>query len=165
MRQTFAKRSTGLNPWGSSPIYISQKRFTRIEENALLPQRRYPREIMIEQDYNNIRTEIVALLHAARTASARSVNALMTASYWSIGRRLVQFEQQGEERAEYGGALVSQLADDLTRQFGRGFSQPNLWKMRAFYLAWPDKKDSLDSVERIFKVIFFQRFSFTAVRH
>jgi transcription elongation GreA/GreB family factor len=49
---------------------------------------------MIEQDYNNIRTEIVALLHAARTASARSVNALMTASYWAIGRRLVQFEQQ-----------------------------------------------------------------------
>jgi hypothetical protein len=87
---------------------------------------------MIEQDYSNIRTEIVALLHAARTASARSINALMTASYWAIGRRIVQFEQQGEERAEYGDALVSQLADDLTRQFGRGFSQPNLWKMRAF---------------------------------
>nr|WP_281176090.1 PDDEXK nuclease domain-containing protein [Edaphobacter aggregans] len=83
---------------------------------------------------------MVALLHAARTASARSVNALMTASYWAIGRRIVQFEQQGEERAEYGDALVSQLADDLTRQFGRGFSQPNLWKMRAFYLAWPDKQ-------------------------
>ena len=120
MRQTFAKRSTGLNPWGSSPIYISQKRSTRIEENALMPQRRYPREKMIEQDYSNIRTEIVALLHAARTASARSVNALMTASYWAIGRRLVRFEQQGEERAEYGGALVSQLADDLTRNLAGG---------------------------------------------
>jgi hypothetical protein len=64
----------------------------------------------------------------------------MTASYWEIGRRIVQFEQQGEKRAEYGDALVSQLADDLTRQFGRGFSQPNLWKMRAFYLAWPEKQ-------------------------
>jgi len=129
-----------------------------------MPQPRYPIEKMIEQDYGNIRTEIVALLHAARIASARSVNALMTASYWEIGRRIVQFEQQGEERAEYGEALVGQLAVDLTRQFGRGFSQPNLWKMRAFYLAWPDKTDSLDSVERIFKVIFFQRFSFTAGR-
>ena len=55
---------------------------------------------MIEQDYSNIRTEIVALLNAARTSSARSVNALMTASYWEIGRRIVQFEQQGEKRAE-----------------------------------------------------------------
>ena len=95
---------------------------------------------MIEQDYSNIRTEIVALLHAARTASARSVNALMTASYWAIGRRIVQFEQQGEERAEYGDALVSQLADDLTRQFGRGFSQPNLWKMWLWGICLPKPK-------------------------
>lgn len=65
-----------------------------------MPQPRYPREKMIEQDYSNIRTEIVALLNAARTSSARSVNALMTASYWEIGRRIVQFEQQGEKRAE-----------------------------------------------------------------
>jgi len=111
-----------------------------MEEDVHMPQHRYPSEKMIEQDYSNIRTQIVALLQAARTASARSVNALMTASYWEIGRRIVQFEQQGEKRAEYGEALVSQLADDLTRQFGRGFSQPNLWKMRAFYLAWPEKR-------------------------
>src|SRR5437879_4058268 len=127
-------------PVGEQPDLPLTERATRIEEKAVMPQRRYPREKMIEQDYSNIRTEIVALLHAARTASARSVNALMTASYWAIGRRIVQFEQQGEERAEYGDALVSQLADDLTRQFGRGFSQPNLWKMRAFYLAWPEKQ-------------------------
>ena len=75
---------------------------------------------MIEQHDSGIRAEIVALLRAARIASARSVNALMTASYWEIGRRIVQFEQVGEERAEYGEALLSQLAVDLTRQFGRG---------------------------------------------
>ena len=50
------------------------------------------------QNYSAIRTEIVALLHAARTASVRSVNALMTATYWEIGRRIVEFEQQGRER-------------------------------------------------------------------
>jgi hypothetical protein len=50
---------------------------------------------MIEEHYRDIREEIVALLRAARAASARSVNALMTASYWEIGRRIVQFEQQG----------------------------------------------------------------------
>lgn len=95
---------------------------------------------MIEQNYNEVRAEIVTLLEAARAASARSVNALMTASYWEIGRRIVESEMQGEKRADYGGQLVERLAGDLTKQFGRGFSQPNLWKMRAFYLAWPEKK-------------------------
>jgi hypothetical protein len=111
---------------------------------------------MIEQDYSNIRAEIIALLHAAQTASARSVNALMTASYWEIGRRIVQFEQQGEERAEYGEALVSQLAGDLTLQFGRGFSQPNLWKMRVFYLAWPEKQ-ILSTLSRESSKSFFSK--------
>ena len=98
------------------------------------------KENMIEQNYNEVRAEIVTLLEAARAASARSVNALMTASYWEIGRRIVESEMQGEKRADYGGQLVERLAGDLTKQFGRGFSQPNLWKMRAFYLAWPEKK-------------------------
>lgn len=89
------------------------------------------------QNYSAIRTEIVALLNTARTASARSVNALMTATYWEIGRRIVEFEQQGQERAEYGEALIKQLAADLTRQFGRGFGAVNLSQMRRFYLAWP----------------------------
>ena len=49
------------------------------------------------QNYSAVRTEIVALLNAARTASVRSVNALMTATYWEIGRRIVEFEQQGQK--------------------------------------------------------------------
>jgi len=74
---------------------------------------------------------------AARRAAARSVNALMTASYWEIGRRIVEFEQGGEGRAEYGEALIRRLASDLTRPFGRGFGAVNLSQMRRFYLAWP----------------------------
>ncbi len=87
--------------------------------------------------YGDVHTGIVDLLEAARRAAVRSVNALMTASYWEIGRRIVEFEQGGEGRAEYGAALIRRLGDDLTRQFGRGFSRQNLWQMRAFYLAWP----------------------------
>ena len=59
-------------------------------------------------NYSDIRSEIVALLQAARAASVRSVNALMTATYWEIGRRIVEFEQQGEQRAEYGETLIRQ---------------------------------------------------------
>ena len=84
-----------------------------------------------------IRNDIIELLQTARAASARSVNALMTATYWEIGRRMVEFEQQGQQRAEYGEALIKQLADDLIRQFGRGFGAVNLSQMRRFYLEWP----------------------------
>lgn len=90
--------------------------------------------------YGKIRNDIVGLLQAARAASARSVNALMTATYWEIGHRIVEFEQQGQERAEYGEALIKQLAEDLSRQFGRGFGAVNLSQMRRFYLEWPTQK-------------------------
>lgn len=88
-------------------------------------------------DYSDIRGGIVSLLESARRTAARSVNALMTASYWEIGRRIVEFEQGGKERAEYGTALLARLAVDLTARFGRGFSERNLEQMRLFYLAWP----------------------------
>lgn len=88
-------------------------------------------------DYSGIRGDIVALLEAARRATARSVNALMTASYWEISRRIVEFEQGGQDRAAYGEALIERLSADLTHRFGRGFSRQNLWQMRAFHLAWP----------------------------
>jgi predicted nuclease of restriction endonuclease-like (RecB) superfamily len=92
---------------------------------------------IVPQGYGSIRTEIVELLQAARAASVRSVNALMTATYWEIGRRIVEFEQNGAERAEYGEELIKQLAGDLTRQFGRGFGAVNLSQMRRFYMEWP----------------------------
>lgn len=86
-------------------------------------------------DYPGIHGDIVALLEAARHAAARSVNALMTASYWEIGRRIVEFEQGGQDRAAYGQALLKRLSVDLTTRFGRGFSERNLEQMRLFYLA------------------------------
>ncbi|HDR3017825.1 PDDEXK nuclease domain-containing protein [Pseudomonas aeruginosa] len=87
--------------------------------------------------YAGIHGGIVEVLDAARRATARSVNALMTASYWEIGRRIVQAEQQGKRRAGYGEQLIERLSADLTAQFGRGFSRPNLQQMRSFFLTWP----------------------------
>lgn len=87
--------------------------------------------------YSHIRAEIVGLLDSARSASVRSVNALMTATYWEVGRRIVEFEQKGKKRAGYGEAVIRQLAKDLTDQFGRGFGVVNLSQMKKFYLAWP----------------------------
>ncbi|GAO26409.1 putative cytoplasmic protein [Alicycliphilus sp. B1] len=87
--------------------------------------------------YAGIHSGIVELLGAARQAAARSVNALMTASYWEIGRRIVEAEQQGKLRAGYGEQLMERLSTDLTAQFGRGFGVNNLENMRRFFLAYP----------------------------
>ena len=94
----------------------------------------------VPDNYSNIHAGIVELLKTARSAAARSINSIMTAVYWDIGRRIVKFEQHGEDRADYGEQLIEQLSVDLTRQFGRGFGRANLWQMRAFYRAWPDAK-------------------------
>lgn len=90
-----------------------------------------------QADYATVHSDIVALLEAARRAASRSVNAVMTATYWAVGRRIVEGEQGGQERATYGEALIKRLGGDLNRQFGRGFGWRNLAQMRAFYLAWP----------------------------
>ncbi|ASC67447.1 hypothetical protein B9P52_25655 [Achromobacter denitrificans] len=87
--------------------------------------------------YAGIHGGIVDLLDTARRTAARSINALMTASYWEVGRRIVEAEQQGKRRAGYGEQLIERLASDLTRRFGRGFSRQNLQQMRSFFLGWP----------------------------
>lgn len=89
------------------------------------------------KNYPGLVGDIGALLEQARHSSARAVNALMTATYWEIGRRIVEFEQGGAKRAEYGDELLVNLSRDLTAQFNRGFSRQNLQYMRQFYLAAP----------------------------
>jgi hypothetical protein len=86
--------------------------------------------------YDGLIGGISELLEHARRAAARSVNSILTATYWEIGRRIVEFEQGGKARAEYGEALLKNLARDLTAKCGRGFSERNLELMRAFYLGW-----------------------------
>jgi predicted nuclease of restriction endonuclease-like (RecB) superfamily len=87
--------------------------------------------------YFELLTELSGLLDAARRASVRSVNSVMTAMYWEFGRRIVNFEQRGERRAGYGEELIAKLATDLTVRFGRGFGAVNLSQMKRFYLLWP----------------------------
>ena len=87
--------------------------------------------------YQVVFGDVTKIIDAARESAARSVNASMTAAYWMIGRRIVEFEQSGEERAEYGSALLERLAEDLTVRFGRGFSRQNIQNMRLFYVSYP----------------------------
>lgn len=89
------------------------------------------------QPYDVMLGVVVELLESARRSAARSVNEVITATYWLIGQRIVEEEQLGARRAGYGEALVARLSGDLTARFGRGFSARNLEQMRRFYLLWP----------------------------
>jgi hypothetical protein len=62
----------------------------------------------------------------------------MTATYWEIGRRVVEFEQGGSKKAEYGERLIYRLSNDLTKRFGRGFMRRNLFQNNAFYIAFSE---------------------------
>jgi predicted nuclease of restriction endonuclease-like (RecB) superfamily len=99
--------------------------------------RTLPLPLTVSGEYRGLIGGIAELLEASRRNAARTVNALMTATYWEIGRRIVEFEQGGKARAEYGEELLQRLAKDLSAKFGRGFSYPNVNKFRQFYLAFP----------------------------
>ncbi len=86
--------------------------------------------------YGAVLADVTDLLESARHAAVRSVNSIMTTTYWAIGRRIVEFEQEGKGRAAYGTRLVARLATDLTERFGRGFGAVNLAQMRKFYHTW-----------------------------
>jgi hypothetical protein len=64
----------------------------------------------------------------------------MTATYWEFGRRIVEFEQGGEARAGNGEELLRQLAHDLSKRLGRGFSVTNLQTFRTFFVNWPTQQ-------------------------
>ena len=111
--------------------------------------------------YKAVFGDVSRIIDAARDSAARSVNSAMTAAYWLIGRRIIESEQAGEDRAEYGAVLIERLAKDLTVRFGRGFSSQNIYNMRQFYLSYqPGKilqtasgKFEIPSVEMGFDVL------------
>lgn len=88
--------------------------------------------------YGGLIGEIGELLEVARRTAVRAVNSLMTATYWEVGRRIVEFEQQGKRRAGYGEELLKRVSVDLSERFGRGFGLRNIIQMRAFYLGFSE---------------------------
>jgi len=80
---------------------------------------------------------ITDILRAARANAYRAVNVAMVEAYWNVGRKIVEEEQRGYERAEYGAALLRNLSVRLTAEFGTGFSEQSLRNMRQFYSCFP----------------------------
>lgn len=91
---------------------------------------------MKNAEYNGLLNQIGNLLSVARTNVAKSVNTILLDTYWQIGKHIVEFEQNGKEKAEYGSNLINRLSADLTSRFGKGFGKSNLLYIRKFYLAF-----------------------------
>ena len=87
-------------------------------------------------------SDIQAILSSARSTAVTAVNTAMVEAYWLIGERIVQEEQDGQEKATYGSELLKQLSKELTSDFGRGFSLANLKNFRQFYLTYRDGRKS-----------------------
>lgn len=86
--------------------------------------------------YQNLIHQIGELFQSGRQRAIQSVNTVLVQTYWEIGRYIVEFEQQGNERAEYGTQLFERLSKDLTSQYGKGFGRSNLLYMRKLYLSF-----------------------------
>ena len=90
-------------------------------------------EVFDNELYKNIKQ----ILKEARDHAYKQVNFIMVEAYWNIGKRIVEEEQSGEDRAKYGSYLIKELSEKLTDDFGKGFSRQSLWNMRQFYNSFP----------------------------
>lgn len=94
-------------------------------------------EITTYSGYESLVESIGTLLDSARAQIATSVNTVLIQTYWNIGKYIVEFEQGGALRAEYGSNLLNRLSSDLTHRYGKGFSRSNILYMRKFYICFP----------------------------
>ena len=87
---------------------------------------------------NNYINEIKTILKNARQKAYTAINSAMVEAYWKIGRRIVEEEQSGRERAEYGKEIIKNLSKELTEEFGKGFGERNIRNIRQFYVLFSD---------------------------
>lgn len=95
-------------------------------------------ELIKSLDFERMILDIETLVNASKSELATSINKVMTVTYWSIGKHIVEFEQDGNAKAKYGKNLLSTISKELTLRLGKGYSRPNLNNMRKFYLKYSD---------------------------
>ncbi len=91
-------------------------------------------------DVTSLYSEIKSILSNARQKAYTAVNFAMVEAYWLIGKRIVEEEQNGKDRARYGEQLIKELSIALTSELGKGFSVANVWNFRQFYQTFPDSQ-------------------------
>lgn len=99
--------------------------------------------------YQPVISDIKNLIAAGQNVAYNAANRAMIMTYWNIGKRIVEEEQSGAERAEYGKRLIPVLSAELTKEFGNSYSSRNLHYYRKFYHCFPDS----EILTRVFKIL------------
>lgn len=94
-------------------------------------------DIEVSKNYSSLIINVGQILENARKYVYRQVNSILVKTYWEIGRNIVEFEQDGQERAKYGSQLLKNLSKDLSEEHGKGFDDRNLRQMRQFFITFP----------------------------
>jgi len=89
-----------------------------------------------EWDYDTLISSIGTVLEKARKYVYSQINQILVKTYWNIGKQIIEYEQKGKEKAEYGSKLLDNLSKDLKLRYGKGFSRSNIIYMRLFYIKY-----------------------------
>ncbi len=116
------------------------------ERNEVIKQKTQKLMVPDEQQFY---TDVYFILQQARERAYNSANGIMTYAYWNVGRRIVEQEQYGEKKAQYGSYLIKKLSIQLSDEFGTGFSVANLKNCRRFYLTFPEDSYGYSVVGKI----------------
>ena len=92
---------------------------------------------LLKSKYNKLLGTIGQAIETARKDAFKAINSELVKAYWEIGRHIIHFEQDGNERAEYGSELLARLSKDLKQRYGKGFGRRNVLDMRRLYLNYP----------------------------
>ena len=91
---------------------------------------------LVKSKYKKLLSDIGLSIETARQNAVRAINTELVKGNWEIGRHIVEYDQDGQERAEYGTNLLAKLSKDLRKNYGKGFGRRNILDMRRFYLAY-----------------------------
>jgi len=110
----------------------------------------------LSTSYKWLISSISWLLAESRGKVVRQVNSILVETYRHIGKQIVEFEQWGKKKAEYGDQLLKKMAKDLQQEFGRGFSWRNLYNIRQFFLTYPKLQSVIAKSQRLTRTHFLQ---------
>jgi hypothetical protein len=101
-------------------------------------------KVLTKDNYSILVNDLSGNLESARKASVHSVNSILTSAYWLVGKRIEEYELKGLDRSDYyGDRLIEKIAEDLSKNLGKGFIKSNVFLMKSFYLTYPDILRSL----------------------